>query len=80
MLESSLFMLSISVETCLKMCGLEAFADAAIGTLGVEQRKRTTIAVELAAKVGNVKSSSTISRCFKFSRGYFSSLTNRLLG
>jgi ATP-binding cassette subfamily G (WHITE) protein 2 (SNQ2) len=42
-----------SVETCLKMCGLTAFADAAVGSLGVEQRKRTTIAVELAAKVGS---------------------------
>ncbi|KAF9461727.1 pleiotropic drug resistance ABC transporter [Collybia nuda] len=38
------------VETCLKMCGLEAFGDAAIGSLGIEHRKRTTIAVELAAK------------------------------
>ncbi|KAF8235559.1 hypothetical protein L208DRAFT_1457957 [Tricholoma matsutake] len=38
------------VEICLKMCGLEAFADAAVGSLGVEQRKRTTIGVELAAK------------------------------
>lgn len=35
------------------MCGLEAFADAAIGSLGIEHRKRTTIAVELAAKVCN---------------------------
>jgi len=33
------------------MCGLEAYADAVVGTLGVEHRKRTTIAVELAAKV-----------------------------
>lgn len=33
------------------MCGLEAFADAMVGSLGVEQRKRTTIGVELAAKV-----------------------------
>lgn len=33
------------------MCGLEAFADATVGSLGVEQRKRTTIGVELAAKV-----------------------------
>jgi ATP-binding cassette, subfamily G (WHITE), member 2, SNQ2 len=32
------------------MCGLEAFADAAVGSLGVEHRKRTTIGVELAAK------------------------------
>ncbi|KAF9076400.1 ABC transporter [Rhodocollybia butyracea] len=38
------------VETCLKMCGLEEMADAIVGTLGVEHRKRTTIAVELAAK------------------------------
>ncbi|KAJ7707403.1 P-loop containing nucleoside triphosphate hydrolase protein [Mycena rosella] len=38
------------VETCLKMCGLEAVADASVGSLGVEHRKRTTIAVELAAK------------------------------
>ncbi|TCD65301.1 hypothetical protein EIP91_002826 [Steccherinum ochraceum] len=38
------------VETCLKMCGLEAHADAIIGSLGVEHRKRTTIGVELAAK------------------------------
>jgi ATP-binding cassette subfamily G (WHITE) protein 2 (SNQ2) len=33
------------------MCGLEEFADAMVGTLNVEQRKRTTIGVELAAKV-----------------------------
>jgi ATP-binding cassette, subfamily G (WHITE), member 2, SNQ2 len=33
------------------MCGLEAYADASVGSLGVELRKRTTIAVELAAKV-----------------------------
>ena len=32
------------------MCGLEAYADAIVGTLGVEHRKRTTIAVELVAK------------------------------
>ncbi|KAL0960159.1 hypothetical protein HGRIS_011794 [Hohenbuehelia grisea] len=38
------------VETCLKMCGLEAVADAAVGSLGVEHKKRTTIGVELAAK------------------------------
>lgn len=38
------------VEKCLKMCGLEPFADAMVGTLGVEQKKRTTIGVELAAK------------------------------
>jgi ATP-binding cassette, subfamily G (WHITE), member 2, SNQ2 len=40
-----------SVDTVLKMCGLEKFADAIVGSLGVEHRKRTTIGVELAAKV-----------------------------
>jgi ATP-binding cassette subfamily G (WHITE) protein 2 (SNQ2) len=40
-----------SVETVLKMCGLEKYGDAIVGTLGVEHRKRTTIGVELAAKV-----------------------------
>ncbi|KAH7106585.1 pleiotropic drug resistance ABC transporter [Auriculariales sp. MPI-PUGE-AT-0066] len=35
---------------CLKMCGLENHAFAIIGTLNAEMRKRTTIAVELAAK------------------------------
>ncbi|KAF4598086.1 hypothetical protein EYR38_006480 [Pleurotus pulmonarius] len=38
------------VEICIKMCGLSAVADAAVGSLGIEHRKRTTIAVELAAK------------------------------
>ncbi|KAH7904052.1 ABC-2 type transporter-domain-containing protein [Hygrophoropsis aurantiaca] len=38
------------VEKCLKMCGLEAYGDAIVGSLGVEHRKRTTIGVELAAK------------------------------
>ncbi len=38
------------VERVLKMCGLAAYADAIVGSLGVEQRKRTTIAVELVAK------------------------------
>ncbi|KAG6900276.1 hypothetical protein C0993_000464 [Termitomyces sp. T159_Od127] len=37
-------------EKCLRMCGLEAYGDAIVGSLGVEHRKRTTIAVELAAK------------------------------
>jgi ATP-binding cassette subfamily G (WHITE) protein 2 (SNQ2) len=44
-----------SVETVLKMCGLERYADAIVGTLGVEHRKRTTIGVELAAKVSTVQ-------------------------
>ncbi|KAK0203605.1 pleiotropic drug resistance ABC transporter [Desarmillaria ectypa] len=38
------------VERCIKLCGLEAYADAVVGSLGIEHRKRTTIAVELAAK------------------------------
>jgi len=38
------------VKKCLLMCGLEKYADAIVGSLGVEQRKRLTIAVELAAK------------------------------
>ncbi|KAF9555496.1 pleiotropic drug resistance ABC transporter [Agrocybe pediades] len=37
-------------DKCLTMCGLDAFADAIVGSLGVEQKKRTTIGVELAAK------------------------------
>lgn len=39
------------VDKCLQMCGLEEYADAIVGSLGVEQRKRTTIGVELVAKV-----------------------------
>ena len=42
-----------SVDTVLTMCGLEKYADAVVGSLGVEHRKRTTIGVELAAKVCN---------------------------
>lgn len=38
------------VETCLRMCGLEAYGDAIVGSLDTEHRKRTTIGVELAAK------------------------------
>ncbi|KAH9911829.1 YDR011Wp-like protein, partial [Epithele typhae] len=37
-------------ETVLRMCGLAAHADAVVGSLGVEHRKRTTIAVELVAR------------------------------
>lgn len=33
------------------MCGLGAYKDAIVGSLGVEMKKRTTIGVELAAKV-----------------------------
>ncbi|TFK72114.1 hypothetical protein BDN72DRAFT_957578 [Pluteus cervinus] len=38
------------VDKCITLCGLEQYANAAVGTLDTEQRKRTTIAVELAAK------------------------------
>lgn len=38
------------VDKCLQMCGLKDFADAIVGSLGVEHRKRTTIGVELVAK------------------------------
>ncbi|KAF9479336.1 pleiotropic drug resistance ABC transporter [Pholiota conissans] len=38
------------VEKCLEMCGLVAYADASVGSLSIEHKKRTTIAVELAAK------------------------------
>ena len=48
--EHSLTCSTHSAETVLKMCGLEAYGDAVVGSLGVEHRKRTTIAVELVAK------------------------------
>ncbi|KAH9484099.1 Brefeldin A resistance protein [Psilocybe cubensis] len=38
------------VEKCLTMCGLEEYAEATVGSLSIEHRKRTTIGVELAAK------------------------------
>jgi len=44
----------LSVDKCLTMCGLQAFAQVIVGSLGVEQKKRLTIAVELAAKVRSV--------------------------
>lgn len=44
-------MRSVSVETCIELCGLEPYRNAAVGSLGIENRKRTTIGVELAAKV-----------------------------
>lgn len=40
-----------SVDECLTMCGLNDYSEAIIGTLGVEQRRRVTIGVELVAKV-----------------------------
>jgi len=33
------------------MCGLVDYADASVGSLSIEHKKRTTIGVELAAKV-----------------------------
>ena len=33
------------------MCGLDGYGDAVVGSLGVGVKKRTTIGVELAAKV-----------------------------
>ena len=33
------------------MCGLVEYADASVGSLNIEHKKRTTIGVELAAKV-----------------------------
>lgn len=38
------------VDKCLVMCGLQAFASVIVSSLGVEHKKRLTIAVELAAK------------------------------
>ncbi|KIY72686.1 pleiotropic drug resistance ABC transporter [Cylindrobasidium torrendii FP15055 ss-10] len=38
------------VDECMRLCGLEEFTDAIAGSLDVEQRKRLTIGVELAAK------------------------------
>ena len=63
------------------MCGMEDYADAIVGTLGVEQRKRTTIGVELAAKVQlSTLFQFTFDRLtiFAFSRVFFSSLTSPL--
>ena len=41
------------------MCQLEPYADAIVGSLDVEHRKRTTIGVELAAKACNMFFSSS---------------------
>lgn len=38
------------VEECLRMCDLEAYAEASVGSVTVELQKRVTIAIELAAK------------------------------
>ncbi|KAL5505028.1 SNQ2_6 [Sanghuangporus vaninii] len=38
------------VDSCLKMCGLEAYADAMVCTLSLENRRRTSIGIELAAQ------------------------------
>lgn len=52
-----LIYLIVSVDKCLHMCGLWAERNAIVGTLNVELRKRTTIGVELAAKVCDSKGS-----------------------
>jgi hypothetical protein len=36
------------------MCGLQTFANVIVSSLGVEHKKRLTIAVELAAKVSSI--------------------------
>lgn len=71
-----------SAEKCLVMCGLAEFADAMVGTLGVEQRKRTTIGVELAAKVSQLLSIPThrIAQLRCCSRSSSFSWTNRRRG
>ena len=33
------------------MCGLDGYRDAIVGSLGAEMKKKTTVGVELAAKV-----------------------------
>ncbi|OSX66785.1 hypothetical protein POSPLADRAFT_1128402 [Postia placenta MAD-698-R-SB12] len=38
------------VAECITMCGLESYSDAIIGTLGIEQLRRVSIAIELIAK------------------------------
>ncbi|KAF4618528.1 hypothetical protein D9613_009700 [Agrocybe pediades] len=38
------------VEKVLEICGLTEYAEASVGSLSIEHRKRTTIGVELAAK------------------------------
>ena len=70
-----------SVDKCLKMCGLEGHADAIVGSLGVEHRKRTTIGVELAAKVSilNMLPMSRLVDEGRLSRNCCSSSTNLLL-
>lgn len=60
-----------SVEKCLKMCGLEAYGEASVGSLGIEHRKRTTIAVELAAKVSILKTHSNTSPYRESSPNFF---------
>lgn len=55
----------ISVDTCIELCGLGPYRNAAVGSLGIENRKRTTIAVELAAKVSSFSfyGGSSLLRC-----------------
>ena len=61
------------------MCGLDGFKDAIVGSLGVEMMKRTTIGVELAAKVRAVSGWSAHCRMILSSQSYYYSWTNLLL-
>ena len=60
------------------MCGLTAYGDAIVGSLGIEQRKRTTIAVELAAKVSRCSFHVVLDIQLHFSRNSYCFWTNRL--
>jgi hypothetical protein len=60
------------------MCGLEQFADAIVGSLGVEQKKRTTIGVELAAKVRLSDPVVSVGLLRVFSLNFFFSLMSPL--
>jgi len=63
------------------MCGLEAYKDAIVGSLGVEMKKRTTIGVELAAKVrAFLAFSQLVAERLVYSQSCFYSWMNRHLG
>ena len=69
------------------MCGLRAYADAIVGSLNVEYQKRTTIAVELVAKVSADFFHGLLRAYGEHSRAFFCSwmsqrqaLTPRVLG
>jgi hypothetical protein len=70
-------MMTFSAHECLRICGLEAYADALIGSLHTEHIRRTTIGVELAAKVLIGYIENTRSRSMSSSRNYYSSWTSQ---